>query len=79
MNVSVQEFLGTSYNHGDYIKIINNLVLNEVLWEGKYETMDNYIPMHISKLSVHKWGIEKNGIVIYVNYKHIKDEDIVLY
>ena len=67
MNINVRDFLGNSYNHG-YITIMNNKVLNEVLWEGKYETIDNYIPDDIDELSVVKWGIENNGIVIYVNY-----------
>lgn len=66
MNVNVRDFLGSSYNHG-YITIMNNKVLNEVLWEGKFETIDNYIPNDIVKLEVIKWGIENNGIVIYVN------------
>lgn len=66
MNVNVRDFLGYSYNHG-YITIMNNKVLNEVLWEGKFETIDNYIPNDIVKLEVIKWGIENNGIVIYVN------------
>lgn len=67
MSVSVREFLDHSYNHG-YITIMNNKELNQVLWEGKHETMDNYIPDDIAILSVVKWGIEDNGIVIYVNY-----------
>ena len=67
MKVNVREFLGCSYNHG-YITIMNNKVLNEVLWEGKFETIDNYIKEDIVKLEVVKWGIENNGIVIYVNY-----------
>ena len=67
MNISVRNFLGYSYNHG-YITIMNNKVLNEILWEGKFETMDNYMPDGIAKSSVVKWGIENNGIVIYVNY-----------
>lgn len=66
MKINVNEFLNLSYNHG-YIQIKNNKVLNEVLWEGKYETIDNHIPYDIIKLEVVKWGIENNGIVIYVN------------
>lgn len=66
MNVNVRDFLGYSYNHG-YITIMNNKILNEVLWEGKFETIENYIPDDIVKLEVIKWGIENNGIVIYVN------------
>ena len=68
MNVNVRDFLGSSYNHG-YITIRNNKVLNEVLWQGKFETIDNYIADNIVKLDVVKWGIENNGIVIYVNYE----------
>lgn len=72
MSISVNEFLNLSYNHG-YIQIMNNKVLNEVLWEGKFETMDNHIPFDIQKLKVIKWGIENNGIVIYVDYiKEVK-------
>ena len=67
MKVNVRDFLGDSYNHG-YITIMNNKVLNEILWEGKFETIDNYIKDEIAELDVVKWGIENNGIVIYVNY-----------
>ena len=67
MEVNVRDFLGNSYNHG-YITIMNNKVLNEILWEGKFETIDNYIKEEIAKLDVVKWGIENNGIIIYVNY-----------
>lgn len=67
MNVNVNDFLGASYNHGDYITIMNNKVLNEVIWEGKFETVDNHMPWDVYKLDVVKWGIEDNGIVIYVN------------
>lgn len=66
MEVNVRDFLGSSYRHG-YITIKNNKGLNEVLWEGKFETIDNYIKDKIAKLNVVKWGIEDNGIVIYVN------------
>lgn len=69
MNVSVKEFLDFSYNHGQHITIVNNKNLNEILWEGDFETMDNHIPYDIVKLEIVKWGIENNGIVIYVNYK----------
>lgn len=68
MKISVNEFLNLSYNHG-YIIIMNNKVLNEVLWEGKFETMDDHIDWKIQKLDVVKWGIENNGIVIYVDYE----------
>ena len=67
MNINVRDFLGYSYNHG-YITIMNNNVLNEILWEGKFETIEHFIPRDISKSNVIKWGIENNGIVIYVNY-----------
>ena len=66
MKVSLNEFLGSSYNHG-YITIMNNKGLNEVLWEGWFETIDNHIDWEVQKLEVVKWGIENNGIVIYVN------------
>lgn len=66
MEVNVRDFLGSSYNHG-YITILNNKGLNEVLWKGKFETIDNYIKDDIARLNVIKWGIENNGIVIYVN------------
>lgn len=75
MKVNVRDFLGYSYNHGDSITIINNLPSNEVgdvykvLWKGKYETIDHNIPEDIVRLEVVKWGIEHNGIVIFVNYK----------
>lgn len=69
MNVTVRDFLGSSYNHGDYITVVNNKALNEVLWEGKYETVNNHIDWAIYDLKVVKWGIERNGIVIYVDYK----------
>ena len=75
MNVSVRDFLGYSYNHGNYITIVNNIPSNEggevykKLWEGKYETIDHYIPEDIIVLDVVKWGIENNGIVIFVDYK----------
>ena len=69
MNVTVRDFLGSSYNHGDYITVVNNKTLNEVLWEGKYETVNNHIDWAIYDLKVVKWGIERNGIVIYVDYK----------
>lgn len=68
MKISVNEFLGASYNHG-YITIMNNKPLKEVIWEGKYETIDNHIDWEVQKLEVVKWGIENNGIVIYVNYE----------
>ena len=68
MKISVNEFLNLSYNHG-YITIMNNKVLNEVLWEGKFETMDDHIDWNIQKLDVVKWGRENNGIVIYVDYE----------
>jgi len=64
----VKDFLNYSYNHGDYITIKNNLELNEILWEGKFETVDNHIDWDVQELDVVKWGIENNGIVIYVNY-----------
>lgn len=75
MKVNVRDFLRSSYNHGDSITIINNLPSNEVgdvykvLWEGKYETIDHSIPEDIVTLEVVKWGIDHNGIVIFVNYK----------
>ena len=68
MNVNVRDFLGYSYNHG-YIAILDNRDYGKVLWEGKFETPEHYIPTRIAKLDVVKWGIENNGIVIYVNYK----------
>lgn len=74
MKVTVNEFLGASYRHG-YITILNNKVLNEVLWEGVFETADNHIPWNIHKLEVIKWGIENNGIVIYVNYENNKGDE----
>ncbi len=66
MNINVNDFLGASFNHG-YITVKNNKELNEVIWEGKFETHDNHIPWDVHKLDVVKWGIEDNGIVIYVN------------
>lgn len=74
MNVSVRDFLGSSYNHGDYITVVNNIPsktpgqVYKTIWEGKYQTMDNHIDWRVYDLEVVKWGIEKNGIVIYVNY-----------
>lgn len=68
MNINVREFLDYSYNHGNKITIINNNELNKVLWEGKEETIDNHIDWNIRESKVVKWGIENNGIVIYVNY-----------
>ena len=73
MNISVREFLDFSYNHG-YITIANNKNLGETLWEGDFETMDNHIDWNIRDLKVIKWGIENNGIVIYVNYESEDDE-----
>lgn len=67
MKISVRKFLDFSYNHG-YITIVNNKNLNEILWEGEFETMDNHIDWEICDLEVIKWGIKNNGIVIYVNY-----------
>ena len=67
MNVNVRDFLGASYNHG-YIIIMNNKALNKVIWEGKYDTIDDHIPWDVYDLNVVKWGIENNGIVIFVNY-----------
>lgn len=72
MGVNVVTFLGYSYNHGNYIEIRNNLELNEIIWEGKFETVDNHIDFDVLKLEVVKWGIEDNGIVIYVNYRKEK-------
>lgn len=78
MNINVRDFLGNSFNHGDYITIINNVPSKTIgdvyktLWEGKFETMDNYIKDDIAMLEVVKWGIVKNGIVIYVNYDEVK-------
>ena len=66
MNISVREFLDYSYNN-KYKKIINNKT-EKILWEGEFETIDHHIPIQIQKLNVVKWGIENNGIVIYVNY-----------
>lgn len=74
MNINVRDFLGASYNHG-YIIIINNKELNEVLWEGKYETIENQIPSYIAKADVVKWGIQDNGIVIYINHAKLNEED----
>lgn len=68
MKVSVRDFLGSSYNHGEYITIVNNKELNENIWKGKFETIDNHILWDVYDLEVVKWGIENNGIVIYVNY-----------
>lgn len=68
MKVTVNEFLNASYNHG-YIIIANNKDLGKTLWEGKFETIDNHIDYDIQKLDVVKWGIENNGIVIYVDYE----------
>ena len=40
MKVNVRDFLGHSYNHGDYITIVNNIPSNgggevyKTLWEG---------------------------------------------
>lgn len=68
MNINVREFLSYSYNHGDYITILKNQPIKEVLWEGKFETMKNEIPTDVAKSNVAKWGIENNSIVIYVNY-----------
>ena len=75
MKVNVRDFLGHSYNHGDYITIVNNIPSSEggevykTLWEGKFETIDHYIPEDIIVLDVVKWGIKNNGIVIFVDYK----------
>lgn len=69
MNVTVRDFLGSSYNHGDYITVLKNEPIRSVLWEGKYETVNNHIDWAIYDLKVVKWGIERNGIVIYVDYK----------
>ena len=75
MMISVNRFLNYSYNHGDYIKIVNNIPSDEpgdlykTIWEGKFETMNNHIPYDVLELEVVKWGIENNGIVLYVNYK----------
>ena len=74
MNVTVRDFLGSSYNHGDSITIINNIpsktsgIVHKTLWEGKFQTVDNHMDWAIYDLKVVKWGIEKNGIVIYVDY-----------
>lgn len=67
MNINVRDFLNASYNHG-YIQIVNNKDLGKTIWEGKYETIDHQIPNVIYNLKIVKWGIENNGIVIYVNY-----------
>ena len=64
MNISVRNFLGYSYNHG-YITIMNNKVLNEILWEGKFETMDNYMPDGIAKSSVVK------QLITYLRAKYL--------
>lgn len=75
MGISVNRFLNYSFNHGDYIEIVNNIPSDEpgnvykTLWEGKYETIENYIPYDIKELEVVKWGINNNGIIIYVNYE----------
>ena len=69
MGISVNKFLNYSYNHGDLITIYNNRALNQIVWQGKYETIDYHIPYDIQELEVVKWGIENNSIVIYVNYK----------
>lgn len=68
MKVNVRDFLGSSYNHG-YITIRNNKVLNEILWQGDFETPDNHIDYDVDNLEIIKWGIENNGIVLYVNYE----------
>lgn len=68
MNVSLRDFLGCSYNHGDYITVLKNESIRNVLWEGKFETIDNHIDWDIYDSKVAKWGIENNGIVIYVDY-----------
>lgn len=75
MKISVRDFLGNSYNHGNYIEIVNNIPsytsgnIYKTLWKDKYETINNSIPDNISELAVIKWGIENNGIVIFVNYR----------
>ena len=72
MNINVRDFLGYSYNHG-YIQIRNNKDLGKMLWEGKFETIDHQIPNDVINLKVIKWGIENNGIVIYVNYEESEE------
>lgn len=66
MDVNVRNFLGYSYNHG-YITIKNNKGIGDTLWEGHFETIDHFIPEYIALSNVVKWGIENNGIVIYIN------------
>jgi hypothetical protein len=65
MDINVRDFLNASYNHG-YITIANDNDLGKTLWEGKFETSDNCIPSYIAVAKVVKWGIENNGIVIYI-------------
>ena len=78
MMISVNRFLNYSYNHGNCIKIVNNIPskttgeVYKTLWEGKFETIENHIPYDIKELEVVKWGIENNSIVIYVNYEEVK-------
>lgn len=76
MNITVREFLNYSYNHG-YITIANDNDLGKTIWEGNYETSDNCIPSYIANLEVIKWGIENNGIVLYVNYIESKTNKFV--
>ena len=71
LGINVARFLGYSYNHGDLISVINNKAPYQTLWKGKYETIDNHIPDDIQLLEVVKWGIEHNGIVIYVDYEGV--------
>ena len=69
MEITVREFLGNSYNHGDSIKVMNNLELNEIIWEGQFETISDHIPFEYLDYKVVKWGIENNSIVIYINVR----------
>ena len=68
MGISVKQLLDYSYNHG-YIVVMNNKGLNDVLWQGKSDIIDYKNYYKIKDLEVVKWGIENNGIVIYVDYE----------
>ena len=69
MNVTVRDFLGASYNHGEHITVVDNKDICKVIWTGEFETPTDHIPWKVQDMNVVKWGIEKNGIVIYVDFR----------
>ena len=64
--MTIREFLGLKVSC-DYITIVNNDTLNEVLWDGEYETIDNQIPDKIANSKLVKWSIYDNGIWLWIN------------